>query len=79
MSIHKECVILVSIYIYVMGLCNFFFVPQDLIDRISSYYFQRIDFQGNTMSQAFSDENKQPLLEWHSIYLYGEIMVKSCW
>ena len=31
-------------YIYVMGLCNFFFfVSQDLIDRINSY-FQRIAF-----------------------------------
>ena len=33
-------------YIYVTGLLNFFFIPQDLIDRIDSY-FQRIAFQSN--------------------------------
>ena len=33
-------------YIYVTGLFNFFFVPQDLIDRVDSY-FQRIAFQRN--------------------------------
>ena len=31
---------------YVMGLFNFFFVLEDLIGRIDSY-FQRIAFQGN--------------------------------
>ena len=31
-------------YIYITGLCNFFFALQDLIDRINSY-FQRIAFQ----------------------------------
>ena len=39
---------------YVMGLLNFFFVLQDLIDRIDSY-FERIAFQGNSTSQIFSD------------------------
>ena len=33
---------------YVMGLFNFFFVLQDLIDRIDSY-FQRIAFQKNLL------------------------------
>ena len=33
-------------YSYVTDLCNFFFVLQDLIDRID-YYFQRIAFQRN--------------------------------
>ena len=33
---------------YVMGLFNFFFVLQDLIDRIDSY-FQRIAFQRNLL------------------------------
>ena len=32
----------------------------------------------NTTSQAFSDENKQPSLEWHCIHFQGEIMGKSC-
>ena len=58
-------------YIYVMGLRNFLFVLQDLIDRINSY-FQRTDFQRNLLligfqrstSQVFSDENKRPSLQW---------------
>ena len=33
-------------YIYVTGLCNFFFVPQELIDGINSY-FQKIAFWSN--------------------------------
>ena len=37
---------------YVMGLFNFFFVLQDLIDRIDSY-FQRIAFQGNLVLIGF--------------------------
>ena len=52
-------------YTYVMGLCNFFFLLQDLIDRVDSY-FQRIAFRGtcfllasNTISQVFSSVNKQ--------------------
>ena len=40
-------------YIYVMGLCNFFFVLQDLIDRTNSY-FQRIAFQRNLILLAFN-------------------------
>ena len=39
-------------YIYVIAFCNFFFVLQDLIDRISSY-FQRMDFQGNLLLIGF--------------------------
>ena len=39
-------------YIYVMVLFNFFFVPQDLIDRINSY-FQRIAFQRNVLLIGF--------------------------
>ena len=61
-------------YIYVTGLCNFFFVLQDLIGRINSY-FQRIAFWRNLLligfkhstSQVFSDENKQLALKWRSI------------
>ena len=37
---------------YVMGLLNFFFVPQDLIDRIDSY-FKRIAFQSNLLLIGF--------------------------
>ena len=54
-----------GLYIYVMGLCNFFFVPQDLIDRI----FLKKSY--------FSDENKQPSLELCCIYLKGEFMAES--
>ena len=39
-------------YIYVMGLCKFLFVLQDLIDRINSY-FQRIAFQRNLLLISF--------------------------
>ena len=39
-------------YIYVTGLCNFLFVPQDLINRINSY-FQRIAFQRNLLLIGF--------------------------
>ena len=45
-------------YIYVTGLCNFFFVPQDLIDRINSY-FQRIDFQRNLLLFGFYHSTSQ--------------------
>ena len=52
-------------YIYATGLFNFFFVPQDLIDRINSC-FQRVVFQRDllpfdfkhSISQVFSNENK---------------------
>ena len=65
-------------YTYVMGLFNFSFVLQDLIDRIDSY-FQRIVLQRNLLligfyhstSQVFSDVNKQPSLEWCCINLKG--------
>ena len=39
-------------YIYITDLCNFFFVLQDLIDRINSY-FQRIAFQRNLFLIGF--------------------------
>ena len=39
-------------YIYFTGLCNFFFVLQNLIDRINSY-FQRIAFQRNLLLTGF--------------------------
>ena len=69
---------------YVMGLFNFFFVLQDLIDRIESY-FQRIALQRNLLligfyhstSQVFSDLNKQPSLEWHCVNWKVEIMAES--
>ena len=69
---------------YVMGLFNFFFVLQDLIDRIDSY-FQRIAFQRNLLlngfshstSQVFSNVNKQPSLEWCCVNWKGEIMAES--
>ena len=55
---------------HVTGLRNFFFVLQDLIDRINSCFhrkaFQRnfllIGFKRST-SHVFSDENKWPLLQ----------------
>ena len=37
---------------YVTDLCNFFFVLQDLIDRINSY-FQRIAFRRNLLLIGF--------------------------
>ena len=39
-------------YIYVTSLCKFFFVFQDLIDRINSH-FQRIAFQRNLLLIGF--------------------------
>ena len=39
-------------YTYVTGSFNFFFVLQDLIDRIDSY-FQRIAFQKNLLLIGF--------------------------
>ena len=75
-------VILVSILI--LRVYNFFFVLQDLIIRIDSY-FQRIAFQGNlflvgfwhSMLQVLFIANKQPSLEWRCINSKGEIMVES--
>ena len=39
-------------YVYDTGLCNFFFVLRDLIDKINSY-FQRIAFQRNLLLIGF--------------------------
>ena len=69
---------------FVTGSFNFFFVPQDFIDRIDSY-LQRIEFQRNllligfyhSMSQVFSDVNKQPSLEWRCANWKGEIIAES--
>ena len=66
---------------YVMGLFKFFFVLQDLINIINSY-FQRIAFQRNLLltgftPQVFSNVNKQPSLEWCYVNWKGEIMVES--
>ena len=71
---------------YVIGLFSFFFVLQDLIDRINSY-FQRIAFQRNllliglkhSMSHIFSDVNKQPSLEWRCVNWKGEIVAEIGW
>ena len=41
-----------GLYTYVTGLYNFFFVLQDLIDRIDSY-FQRIAFQRSLLLIGF--------------------------
>ena len=41
-----------SQYIYITDLCSFLFVPQDLIDRINSY-FQRIACQRNLLLIGF--------------------------
>ena len=68
----------------VTGLFNFFFVLQDLIDRIDSY-FQRIAFQRNLLligfqnskSQVFPDVNKQPSLKWRCVNWKGEIMAET--
>ena len=69
---------------YVMGLFNFFFVLQDLIDRINSY-FQIIAFRETCFLLAynilhhkfFPDVNKQPSLEWHCVNWKVEIMAES--
>ena len=45
-----------SEYINVTGLFNFFYVPQDLIDRINSY-FHRIAFQRNLLLIGFEYSN----------------------
>ena len=63
---------------------NFFFVVQDLMDRIDSY-FQRIAFQRNLLligfkhsaSQVFSNVNKQSSLEWRCVNWKGDIMAES--
>ena len=41
-------------YIYVLSVCNFFFVPQDLIDRINSYFRRKLLLIGsNTLCHTF--------------------------
>ena len=59
-------------YIYVTGLCNFFFALQDLIDRINSY-FQRIVFQRNLQRNFKFFPMKicslLPSLEWSCVNL----------
>ena len=70
---------------YVTGLFNFF-VFQDLIDRIDSYFlivafrrnFLLINFW-DSMSQVFSNVNKQFSWEWGCINLKGEIIAESGW
>ena len=54
MNIHTENLLVCNSgqYIYTTGLCNFFFVLQDLIDRINSY-FQRIAFERNLLLIGF--------------------------
>ena len=58
-------------YIYVTGLCNFFFVLQDLIDRLNSY-FQRIVFQRKQLIIGFSHPTfllmKIGSLHWKSLH-----------
>ena len=69
---------------YVMDVFNFFFVLQDLIDRINPY-FQGIAFQRNLLLigfqhsnlQVFSNVNKQPSLKWHCVNWREEIMAES--
>ena len=69
---------------YIMNVFNFFFVLQDLIDRINPYFkgiaFRRklllIGFQ-HTNLQAFSNVNKQPSLEWHCVNWTEEIVAES--
>ena len=64
----------------------FIFFLKDLIDRINSYS-HRIDFQSNLLLigfqhsawKVFSNENKQPSLEWRCVHLLGEIMAENCW
>ena len=68
-------------HVCIMGLCNFSFVLQDLIDRINS-------FSENSFSveltfywlltlhvTSFSDENRQ--LEWRCVNLQGAIREES--
>ena len=67
-----------------MDVFNFFFVLQDLIDRINPY-FQGIAFQRNLLLigfqhsnlQVFSNVNKQPSLKWHCVNWREEIMAES--
>ena len=57
-------------FLHVTGLRNFFFVLQDLIDRINSCFHRKalqrnfllIGFK-HSASKVFSDENKWPLLQ----------------
>ena len=58
-------------YIYVTDLCNFFFVLQELIDRINSSISGELASQWllTLYVKSFSDENEQPSLEWRSVNL----------
>ena len=58
---------------YVTGLFNFFFVLQDLIDRIDSY-FQRIAFQRNLL---LIDSSILHWMEWFCVNWKGEIMAEK--
>ena len=59
-----------SVYIYITSLWNFFFVLQDLIHRINSY-FQRIAFQKNLLLIGFyySIRHKLWPMEIGNLYL----------
>ena len=58
---------------YVTGLFNFFFVLQDLIDRIDSY-FQRIAFQKNLLLIGVSILH---WMEWSYVNWKGKIMAEK--
>ena len=66
-------------YIYVTSLGKFFFVLQDLIDRINSYFSEEFASYWllTRYVTSFSDENKQPSLKWCCINLKGEIMAEG--
>ena len=70
-------------YIQITGLRNFFFVLQDLIDRILIFREQLFGgtcflLTSNPLRyKFFSNENKQPSLKWRCINLQGEIMAES--
>ena len=53
MNIHVE-----SQCIFITDLCNIFFVPQDLMDRINSYS-QRIAFQRNLLLTGLQHSTSQ--------------------
>ena len=68
-------------YVCIMGLCNFSFVLQDLIDRINSFSVNSFSVELTTywlLTRHFisiSDENRQ--LEWRCVNLQGAIRAES--
>ena len=74
MNIHtKSPVCNLGQYIYVTGSCNFFFVLQDLIDTIISY-FQKIAFKRKLLLTGFSHFTSQVfLMKINSVHWNGAV------